>query len=120
MLDVKHNLRVRSVAVLLRPSADSSHITGVLDLKLPDGDRVVTFYYRVVRASEQPVEPILTGDPWVVMAPLADVPRDLVPKVIERIDARLAAETVSADTGKIMVATLLLAGCASKSQRSLT
>jgi hypothetical protein len=111
MLDVKHSLRVRSVAVLLRPKADHGRMTGVLDLRLPDGDEVVTFYYKVVRALEQPVQPLLAGDPWVLpMAPLADVPRAEVLGVIERIDSRLAGETISETAGKIMMATLLMAG----------
>src|SRR5438874_2693333 len=75
LLDLKYNLRVRSVVVLLRPEADSRKLTGRLELRLPDGDEVVTFSYRVVRAWEQPVEPILTGPlATLPMAPLADVP----------------------------------------------
>jgi len=61
LLDLKYNLRVRSIAVLLRPEADSRKLKGALDLRLPDGDRVVTFHYLVIRAWEQPVEPLLTG-----------------------------------------------------------
>jgi hypothetical protein len=36
LLDLKYNVRVRSIAVLLRPEADSRKSTGVLDLRLPD------------------------------------------------------------------------------------
>jgi hypothetical protein len=111
MLDLKHSLRVRSVAVLLRPESEGGLLTGVLDLKLPDGDDIIVFHYKVVRAWEQPVEPILAGNPWVLpMAPLADVPRAEVPEIIERIDARLTRETTPETAGKIMMATLLLAG----------
>jgi hypothetical protein len=75
LLDLKYNLRVRSIAVLLRPEADSRKLTGVLDLRLPDQDPVVTFYYRVIRAWEQPVEPLLTGSlATLPVAALADVP----------------------------------------------
>jgi hypothetical protein len=35
LLDLKYDLRVRSVAILLRPEADSRKLTGVLDLRLP-------------------------------------------------------------------------------------
>jgi hypothetical protein len=93
LLDLKYDLRVRSVALLLRPEADSKYLTGVLDLRLPDDDRVAVFYYRVVRAWEQPVEPLLAGPlATLPMAPLADVPVQDVPGVLERIDERLAAE----------------------------
>ena len=108
---LKHSLRVRSVVVLLRPRADHGRMTGILNLKLPDGGEVVTFHYKVVRAWEQSVEPLLAGDLWVLpMAPVADVPRDDVPAIIERIDSRLASETIPAKAGKIMAATLLMAG----------
>src|SRR4051794_34794778 len=59
LLDLRHDLRVRGVVVLLRPQADADNLTGVLDLRLPDGRRVVEFHYDVVRAWRQPVEPIL-------------------------------------------------------------
>src|SRR5271155_4632210 len=49
LLDLKYNVRVRSIAVLLRPEADSRKLTGVLDLRLPDKDQVVMFHYRVIR-----------------------------------------------------------------------
>ncbi|MBX6315825.1 MAG: hypothetical protein IRY99_23365 [Isosphaeraceae bacterium] len=47
LLDLKHDLRVRSIAILLRPAADSGDLTGVLDLRRPDGGRVVEFHYGV-------------------------------------------------------------------------
>jgi hypothetical protein len=94
LLDLKYDLRVRSVALLLRPTADSKQMTGVLDLHLPDGDRVVEFRYSVVRAWQQPVEPLLTGPlATLPMATLADVPVTDVPAVLHQIDSRLMAET---------------------------
>jgi hypothetical protein len=72
----------------LRPRADSRKLTGVLELWLPDKDKVVTFHYWVIRAWEQPVEPLLTGPlATLPMATLADVPVQDVPRVLERIDA---------------------------------
>lgn len=101
LLDLKYNQRVRSVAVLLRPEADSRKPTGRLELRLPDGDEVVTFYYRVIRAWEQPVEPLLTGPlATLPMAALADVPLQDLPRLLERIDSRLAAEAPPEDAAK--------------------
>jgi hypothetical protein len=111
LLDLKYNLRVRSVAVLLRPEADSGKLTGVLELWLPDNEKVVTFSYRVIRAWEQPVEPLLTGPlATLPMATLADVPLQEVSRVLERIDARLAAEAPPADAATMMTSALTLAG----------
>jgi predicted transposase YdaD len=111
LLDLKYDMRVRSVVVLLRPRADSKLLTGVLDLVHPDGDRIVEFHYKVVRAWEQPVEPLLTGPlATLPMAPLADVPLRDLPGVFQRIDTRLMAETSPATAAKMMVQTLTLSG----------
>jgi hypothetical protein len=111
MLDLKYNLRVRSIAVLLRPEADSAKLTGLLELRLPDGDEVVKFYNRVIRAWQQPVGPILTGPlATLPMAALADVPIADVPRVLEQIDSRLAAEAPPADAVRMMTSALTLAG----------
>jgi hypothetical protein len=111
LLDLKYNLRVRSVAVLLQPAADSRKLTGVLDLRLPDNDRIVAFYYKIVRAWEQPVEPLLTGPlATLPMATLADVTLSDLPHVLERIDVRLMAETPPQEAATMMSRTLTLAG----------
>jgi predicted transposase YdaD len=111
LLDLRHDLRVRSALILLRPEADHRELIGVLDVRLPDGDRVGDFLYRVVRAWEQPLEPILAGGLGTLpVAPLADVPNDEIPAVIERIDQRLLNETSPQTAATIMEATLLLAG----------
>jgi hypothetical protein len=111
LLDLKYDLRVRSIAVLLRPEADSRKLTGILDLRLPDEDRVVTFYYRVIRAWEQPLEPLLSGSlATLPMATLADIPVDDLPRVLERIDFRLTEEAPAPDAARIMTSALTLAG----------
>jgi hypothetical protein len=111
LLDLKYDLRVRSVALLLRPEADSKKLTGVLELRLPNKDRVVTFNYGVVRAWEQPVEPILTGPlATLPMATLADVPLADLPHLLERIDSRLAGEAPPPEAARIMTSALTLVG----------
>lgn len=111
MLDLGHDLRVQSIAVLLRPEADGPSLTGLLDLHLPAGRPVVQFHYDVVRAWRQPVEPILTGALGVLpMAPLADLPRARVPEVLRQIDERLLQEAQPSPAAKIMESALILAG----------
>jgi hypothetical protein len=111
LLDVRHDLRVLSAVVLLRPRADPHSLPGVLDLRLPGGDRVVEFHYKVIRAWQQPVEPILAGGVGTLpLAPLADLPDDAVPAVIDRIGHRVIAETPHETAVTIMESTLLLAG----------
>lgn len=111
LLDLKYELRVQSVALLLRPEADSKAFTGVLDLHLPGGAPLLTFHYQVIRCWEQPVEPLLTGPLTTLpMAALADVPTEDVPAVLERIDSRLFAETSPDTAARIMASTMILAG----------
>jgi len=50
LLDYRHNLRVWSVAILLRPEVEAANLTGRLDLRLPDGQSVHDFQYGLVRA----------------------------------------------------------------------
>jgi hypothetical protein len=111
LLDHRHKLRVRSVVILLDRRADSPNLTGVLDLRLPDGEPVDTFYYKVVRAWEQSIESILEGDPGIwPLAPLAKLPREGVPAVIEMIADRLARQTNSQYSAILIESTLTLAG----------
>jgi hypothetical protein len=104
LLDLKYDSRVRSVVLLLRPTADSKQLTGVLDLRLPDGDCIVEFHYSVVRAWQQPVKPLLTG-------PLATLPMaTLLPDILHQVDSRLMAETSPENAAIMMLRTLVLAG----------
>src|SRR5262249_5120313 len=45
LLDLKHDLRVRSVAVILRPEADGPNLSERLDLDHPDGGPIHVFHY---------------------------------------------------------------------------
>jgi predicted transposase YdaD len=111
LLDDRHDLRARSIAVLLRPEADADDLTGVLEHRLPDGRRVLEFHYQVVRAWEQSAAALLAGDVGTLpMAPLGDVPRAQVPEVLRHIDARLLQEAPTATAGTIMEMSLWLSG----------
>lgn len=110
LLDLRYDLRVRSVAVLLRPEADRPNLTGTLDLRLPDGSRVVEFDYAVVRVWQRPVEPILEGALGLLpIVFLADVPHGAVGVVFDRLHARLS-DVPFAVAEKILAAALVLAG----------
>ena len=49
LLEDRHELRVRSGVVLLRPEADSSQLTGVYERGFPGEEVYLTFRYQVVR-----------------------------------------------------------------------
>src|SRR5256885_16949396 len=49
LLEDRHDLRVRSAAVLLRPEADSPQLTGLYERGFPDEEPYLRFRYQVVR-----------------------------------------------------------------------
>src|SRR5712691_7113608 len=49
LLDDRHEMRVRTGVVLLRPEADSPRLTGVYERRFPGEDAYLTFRYRVLR-----------------------------------------------------------------------
>ncbi|MEO6808432.1 MAG: DUF4351 domain-containing protein [Isosphaeraceae bacterium] len=111
LLSYRHGWPVQSVAVLLRPEADESGLTGVLKQSLPNGDLVHVFHYRVVRAWEKPVEEILQGDVATLpMAPLSDLKPDQLPGVIARMSQRLDREVSREESATLWTATYLLMG----------
>jgi hypothetical protein len=66
--------------------------------------------YRVIRAWEQPVEPLLAGSlATLPLATVANVPVDDLPRVLRRIDSRLMEEAPEPDAARIMTSALTLA-----------
>jgi predicted transposase YdaD len=111
LLDYRHEMRVWSVAVLLRPEAEASTLTGSLDLRLPDGQKIHDFRYNVVRAWRQSAEMILQGPlSTLPMALLADIPPEATQSTLQRIDERLVREATEPEAARLMSSTLLLAG----------
>ncbi len=111
LLDFQHHLHVRSVAVLLRPEADFKGMDGPLDYRLPDGRPVHRFEFEVVRVWKRPVATFLDGDLGILpLAPLADVPEKDLPAVLQKVDRRLARETLPDVAATMMETTLVLAG----------
>ncbi|MBL8796625.1 MAG: hypothetical protein JNM56_22175 [Planctomycetia bacterium] len=111
LLDVRHDLPVRSVAILLHPSAHSSVPSDDYVRQLPDGQRTLEFRFGVVRVWQLPVEPVLRGGLAVLpLAPLCAVDDAALPTVIRRMDHRLREETEPATGGQLMNAAFVLAG----------
>jgi len=111
LLDYRHDVRVRSVAILLRPEAEASTLTGSLDLGLPDGQQIHAFRYGVVRAWRQSAEVVLQGPlSTLPMALLADIPPEAARTVVQRIDERLVREATEPEAARLISSTYLLAG----------
>jgi predicted transposase YdaD len=106
----RHRLPVLTVLVLLRRQASSPSLTGVLEITMPDGWLTNRYNYRVVRLWREDPEPYLSaGVNLVPLAPLTDVSEATLPGVVERMAARINAES-SARALKLWTATYLLMG----------
>ena len=108
VLDDRHEMLVRSVAVILRPGADSPQLTGLFERRFPSEEPYATWRYGVVRVWQLPVEPILRGPVGLVpLAPVSRVTESELPSVIRRVDERLLHETRARE---LWVATRILLG----------
>lgn len=92
-LDLRHDLPVLTVLVLLRKEANSPRLTGTYSRRLPDGRLTNRYHYRVVRLwKEDPEDYLNAGVALVPLAPLTDVSRADLPGVIRRMRDRIEAE----------------------------
>jgi predicted transposase YdaD len=90
VLDDRHEILVRSVAVILRPEADSPQLTGLLERGFPGELPYATWRYGVLRLWQLPVSTFLTGGVGLLpLAPVSHVSRQELPGVIEQMKDRL-------------------------------
>ncbi len=111
LLDQRHDLLVRSVAVILRPEADAKALTGRYERGFKGEEPYKVFRYRVVRVWRLPVERLLKGGLGTLpLAPISNVKEAELPGVIEKMKARLARRVASARAGELWAATGVLMG----------
>lgn len=92
LLGHRHQLRVRSGAVLLRPEADSPQLTGVYERRFPGEEPYLTFRYVVVRVWQLSPEPLLTGGMALLpLAPISAVTESELPGIIKQMERRLSS-----------------------------
>jgi predicted transposase YdaD len=91
LLEDRHDLGVRSGAVLLRPEADSPQLTGVYERDFPGEEPYLTFRYQVVRVWRLPPGPLLTGGLALLpLAPISAVTEGQLPGIIQQMGQRLS------------------------------
>jgi hypothetical protein len=89
----RHELPVRSLAVVLHRGADSPQLNGLYESGLLGEPPDVTLRYRVLRVWQVPAERWLSGGLGVLpLAPLGDVREAELPGVIARMKRRLDRE----------------------------
>jgi hypothetical protein len=92
LLGHRHQLLVRSGAVLLRPEADSPQLKGRYERRFPGEEPYLTFRYAVVRVWELPPEPLLRGGLALLpLAPISAVTEADLPGIIKRMGQRLSS-----------------------------
>jgi predicted transposase YdaD len=91
LLEDRHDLRVRSGVVLLRPEADSPQLSGVYGRDFPGEEPYLTFRYQVVRVWRLAPGPLLTGGLALLpLAPISAVTEGQVPDIIRQMGQRLS------------------------------
>jgi predicted transposase YdaD len=93
IVDYRSGLPVRSVAVILRPEADSPQLTGVYERVIAGEHPHVVFHYDVIRIWQVPVERFLEGGLGTLpLAPISAVAEAELPRVIKRMGERLGRQ----------------------------
>jgi predicted transposase YdaD len=111
VLDYRHDRLVLSVAVLLRPEADSPQLTGFFERRFAGQEPITLLRYRVIRVWQLPVEQLLAGGLGTLpLAPISDVNESRVPDVIRRMKERLSRERRRQRTEDLWAATYVLLG----------
>ena len=111
VLDYRHDRMVLSVAVVLRPEADSPQLTGSFERGFTDQEPIALLRYRVIRVWQLPVEQLLKGGVGTLpLAPVSDVNESRVPDVIRRMKERLNRERRSRLAKDLWATTYVLLG----------
>ena len=111
LLDVEYGLPVHSVLILLRPEAETSDMTGTLLRHNLAGRAYLAFAYQIVRLWEMPVETALSGGlATLPLAPLGQVEKEDLPRVIAQMQARIEREAAPNEAKNLWMSTYLLLG----------
>ncbi len=111
LLERRHGLLVRTMVVLLRRSADSAEMNGVIQRGFPGEPPYLVFRYGVVRVWQLPAETFLTGGLGLVpLAPLSAVAEADLPAVIGRMERRIVQEATPDEAGTLWTAADVLMG----------
>jgi hypothetical protein len=90
LLEDRHGLPVRTVVVVLRPSADSPALTGQRQRGFPEEVPYNVFGYQVIRVWQLPAAQLLAGGLGTLpLAPISAVTEAELPGIIEQMERRL-------------------------------
>ena len=107
----RHGLMVRSVAILLRPEANLSNLTGEYERHFAGEEAHLTFRYQVIRVWQLPPEPLLSGGLGLLpLAPISAVTEAELPAVMKRMKERLGKPKARSLARRVWAATYILLG----------
>jgi predicted transposase YdaD len=110
-LDYRHDRPVLSVAVVLRPEADSPRLTGSFERGFPGQEPFAVLRYRVIRVWQLPLEQLLAGGLGTLpLAPVSDVAQSRAPDVIRRMKERFSQERRQQRVRDLWAVTYVLLG----------
>lgn len=111
LLDQRHGLMVRSVAILLRPEANLSNLNGLYERHFAGEEPHLTFRYQVIRVWQLPPEPLLSGGLGLLpLAPISAVAEAELPAVVKRMKERLGKPKARSLARRVWAATYILLG----------
>ena len=111
LLEHRHDLLVLSVAIVLRPEADSPRLNGLRQRGFSGKPPLTFLRYEVIRVWRLPVESLLEGGIGVLpLAPLSRVSVPELPRVIRRMHERLNNPKVRRFAPELWAATHVLLG----------
>ncbi len=110
-LEDRHKLLVRSVIVLLAPSANLANLTGTYERHFAGEPPYLRFMYQVIRVWQLPVGTLLSGGLGTLpLAPISAVTRAEVPVVIEHMKERLRERRWQSHAKELWTAAYILLG----------
>jgi len=112
LLEDRHKLAVRTLAVVLRPEADSPQLTGLRQRMFPgEIEAYHSFRYQVLRVWQMAPDTFLEAGPGLLpLAPIAAVTESELPGIIKKIEKRLQPRRYRPVAGKVWAATYVLMG----------
>src|SRR5260370_2173602 len=111
LLDDRHGLCVRTVVVLLRPSADSRALRGLRQRGFPAESPYNEFGYRVIRVWQVPPDQLLAGGLGTLpLAPISAVTDAELPGIIGQMEGRLRRREARHLADQLWAATYFLMG----------
>jgi predicted transposase YdaD len=111
LLEDRHGLLVRTVVVLLKPSADSPALTGLRQRAFPDELPYNSFSYRVIRVWRLAPDLLLAGGLGTLpLAVISAVTESELPAIIRKLESRLQRRDARRLASQWWAATYVLLG----------